>query len=337
MSDFLSADICFSVDEAIKKIEKNKYDLIITDIRMPEKSGIDLILYLRKKSYMGKIIVMSAYSNEIDIKKIRSFGILEIISKPFKLDWFIKKLKAILSEDEENLVNFDSIDLLTVLQIINIERKSLIIKVNCKGQEGFIYTKNGEIIQAEFMNYEGKDALMELIQRKNADISLIGYKNQKIKTTIKTPFNELILTIVKNMDEQINKNNNKEKFEEEKKEGKMFDEFFKEMETISGFVAAGIYDGSGKILKSISTSRDITFERVGKHAIKLYKAAREVCEKMGIGTTNFIETHTENFTFVHTCIVPGKAAMGVLLKKNVNIGIVRFHMKKFVEALQPQF
>jgi CheY-like chemotaxis protein/predicted regulator of Ras-like GTPase activity (Roadblock/LC7/MglB family) len=344
LSDILLADICFSVDDAIMKIERNKYDLVITDIRMPYKSGIDLILYLKKYSYKGKIVVMSAYNNEIDVEKIQSFGIVEVISKPFKLDWFIDKLKSILFGEKESSVNFDSIDLLTVLQIINIEKKSLIIKIGCEGVEGYVYTKEGEIIQAEFSGHEGKQALLELIYRKNADISLVRYKNKKVKQTINIPFNELIFNIVKDLDEKrkdknsgVNTYKESEEKENIKEEGSMFEDIFKEMETIGGFVAAGIYDGTGKILGATTTSKDITFEEAGEHAIKLYKAAREVCAKMGIGTTNFIETHTENYSFIHTCIVPGKAAMGVLLKRNANIGMVRFHMKKFAEVLQPKF
>ncbi len=342
-SDIFMTDICFTVDEAIMKIKKNIYDLVITDIRMPYKSGIDLILYLKKHSYKGKTVVMSAYNNEIDVEKIQSFGIVEVISKPFKLDWFIEKLKKILFEEKESLVNFDSIDLLTVLQIINIEKKSLIIRINCNGEEGFVYTKDGEIIQAEFSGYIGKKALLELIYKKNADISLLGYKNQKVKKTIDTPFNELIFNIVKDLDEKRDSQENEKGKDEDKggnnkqEDGNMFEDIFKEMEAIGGFVAAGIYDGTGKILGSTTTTKNITFEEVGDNAIKLYKAAREVCSKMGIGTTNFIETHTEDYTFIHTCIVPGKAAMGVLLKRNANIGMVRFHMKKSAEVLQPKF
>ena len=36
--DVFTTDICFSVNEAIKLNEKNEYDLIVTDIRMPKKS-----------------------------------------------------------------------------------------------------------------------------------------------------------------------------------------------------------------------------------------------------------------------------------------------------------
>jgi predicted regulator of Ras-like GTPase activity (Roadblock/LC7/MglB family) len=139
---------------------------------------------------------------------------------------------------------------------------------------------------------------------------------------------------LKNIDE-------KQKYIEDKpyntKEDKMFENVFDEFETISGFAAAGIYDGTGKILTSTSNTNELDFNEVGEQAIKLYKAAKEVCSKMKIGTTNFIETHTDNFTFIHTCIVPSKGAIGVVLKKNGNIGMTRYHMNEVVNRLRPQF
>ena len=42
-NNIFETKICFSVDEAIKLTNLYRYDLVITDIRMPGKSGIDLV------------------------------------------------------------------------------------------------------------------------------------------------------------------------------------------------------------------------------------------------------------------------------------------------------
>ena len=88
LSDIFETDICFSVPEAIKRIKKNDYDLIVTDLRMPKKSGIDLLLYLKINDFSGEIMVMTANTNEENLKKLNTFGIVDVISKPFDLNWF---------------------------------------------------------------------------------------------------------------------------------------------------------------------------------------------------------------------------------------------------------
>jgi len=329
-----NVDTVFSVDLAIDKIKTNNYDLIITDIRMPEKNGLDLILHFRKINYSGKIIVMSAYEEDIRLSEIRSYGIIEIISKPFDVTWFKNKIKNYFQDKDVEFVQFDSINLLTVLQIINIEKKSLVVDVTCNNNKGYIYMLEGEILHSEYLTLEGESALMELVYLKASDISLLKLGDKTVEKTIDVPFDELIFKILKNIDE-------KQRYIEDKpyntKEDKMFENVFDEFETISGFVAAGIYDGTGKILTSTSNTKELDFNEVGEQAIKLYKAAKEVCSKIKIGTTNFIETHTDNFTFIHTCIVPSKGAIGVVLKKNGNIGMTRYHMNEVVNKLRPQF
>ncbi len=328
-------DTVFSVDFAIDKIKENNYDLIITDIRMPGKNGLDLILHLRKINYSGKIIVMSAYEEDIRLAERRSYGIIEIISKPFDVTWFKDKIKNYFSDREEvEFVQFDSINLLTVLQIINIEKKSLVVDITCSNNKGYIFMLEGEILHSEYLELEGENALMELVYLKASDISLLKLGDKIVKKTINVPFDELIFKILKNIDER---QRDIQKKSYNAKEEKMFENIFDEFETISGFAAAGIYNGTGKILSSTSNTKELNFNEVGEQAIKLYKAAKEVCSKMNIGTTNFIETHTDNFTFIHTCIVPGKGAIGVVLKKNGNIGMTRYHMKEVVKRLKPKF
>jgi YesN/AraC family two-component response regulator len=70
LSYLFITEICYSVDQAIQLIKKNNYKLIITDVRMPKKTGIDLIIFLRDIDFQGEIIVMSAYNTEVNIQTI---------------------------------------------------------------------------------------------------------------------------------------------------------------------------------------------------------------------------------------------------------------------------
>jgi len=123
-NDIFTTDICFSVDDAVKKFRKNKYDLIISDMRMPKKSGLDLFIYLRKRKYKGGFIVMTAYGTDELLAKVRDMGGIEVLLKPFKLDWFSKHILAYFSDELETVGNLNSIDLKSLIEIVRILKKN---------------------------------------------------------------------------------------------------------------------------------------------------------------------------------------------------------------------
>ena len=71
---------------------ENDFEILITDIYMPEMDGIELIKKIVKHSPKAKIIAMSGYQDKILQGALRS-GASEIIRKPFD----IKELKEAVS------------------------------------------------------------------------------------------------------------------------------------------------------------------------------------------------------------------------------------------------
>ena len=78
---------------ALKKIKKHKYDLVLLDIRLPEMSGIDLLKEI-KKCHPEMIIIMLTAVNDLDTAvEVMKLGASDYIIKPFTLD----KLEASIS------------------------------------------------------------------------------------------------------------------------------------------------------------------------------------------------------------------------------------------------
>lgn len=81
---------------AIEELRKRpqKYSLVITDIRMPGMSGIELITRLSKINQEIKVIVMSAFDlNGDDLKVI---GYEEFIQKPVHMRSLVQTINKIL-------------------------------------------------------------------------------------------------------------------------------------------------------------------------------------------------------------------------------------------------
>jgi len=73
-----------SPEEALSMIDGERFDIVITDLRMVPVSGTEIIKHLRRSGFEGKIIVMSAYFREFeeDLQELKVDGFLE---KPFEL------------------------------------------------------------------------------------------------------------------------------------------------------------------------------------------------------------------------------------------------------------
>lgn len=82
---------------ALEALQKQKYDLLLTDIVMPDLDGIALSLKAAKDYPEMKIMMMSGYANQRQRAHNLDFLAHEVISKPFTLDEIIKRVKAALA------------------------------------------------------------------------------------------------------------------------------------------------------------------------------------------------------------------------------------------------
>lgn len=69
--------------EALALAAKEKFDLVITDHRMPRSGGLELVRKLRQRKYEGKVVVLSGFLPEDHIGTYEDLGVDEIVGKPF--------------------------------------------------------------------------------------------------------------------------------------------------------------------------------------------------------------------------------------------------------------
>src|SRR5512139_721987 len=75
-----------SGEEAIAQGTDNLFDIIITDVRMGEKDGMEVLRFFKKNAPDTTVIMITAFGSiETAIEAIRE-GAFDYVSKPFKLD-----------------------------------------------------------------------------------------------------------------------------------------------------------------------------------------------------------------------------------------------------------
>ena len=87
--------------EAIELYEKEKYDLILTDLNMPMMSGVELIKRVKELKPLQLIVILTAYDNEQHREFCESYQGITFFPKPIDFE----ELRGSLIEFHENLIN----------------------------------------------------------------------------------------------------------------------------------------------------------------------------------------------------------------------------------------
>lgn len=84
-----------TVKEALAFYRKNKYDLLLLDITLLDGSGFDICKEIRNQSTIP-IIFLTASDEEINVVRGLDMGGDDYVTKPFKLNELLSRIKAIL-------------------------------------------------------------------------------------------------------------------------------------------------------------------------------------------------------------------------------------------------
>lgn len=83
-----------SVDEAVSLLEKEDIQLILLDIYMPGRLGLELVNYLRKNELETDVIIISAAKDMDRIRQALRSGVVDYLIKPFEFERFNAALTA---------------------------------------------------------------------------------------------------------------------------------------------------------------------------------------------------------------------------------------------------
>lgn len=98
--------IAASGQEAIEKLRALSFDLIISDVRMPELDGIETIEKLRQiQKELGRQpvpeILITGYADQEKYKDALKLGVADYIFKPFDTQQFLETIKRNLNATEK--------------------------------------------------------------------------------------------------------------------------------------------------------------------------------------------------------------------------------------------
>lgn len=93
------ADLAEDGNVAIDLLQMYDYDLMVVDIHLPYRSGLELVKFVR--SDQGKdtpVVILTAFSDHQMQRQAGELGISDYIVKPFNPGDLVTKIKSILNK-----------------------------------------------------------------------------------------------------------------------------------------------------------------------------------------------------------------------------------------------
>lgn len=154
-------------DNAVKAIEilaEEEISLVVSDIKMPGMSGIELFAIIRVTCPKLKVIFMTAYATDMIRQAIEVNSRLLLIEKPFSYNELREMIHEILFEKKKGFEGvLKDIELADIIQMCCLSSGNVSIRVSKGIKTGIVVIQNGEIIHSECEGLSGEKAFYAII------------------------------------------------------------------------------------------------------------------------------------------------------------------------------
>lgn len=78
------ADVSLAAEgaSALEKVKQQRFDVVVTDMRMPGMSGAELVRHMRDIDPGVPVVLVSAYAPDAQVNEARRYGLLAFLNKP---------------------------------------------------------------------------------------------------------------------------------------------------------------------------------------------------------------------------------------------------------------
>ena len=161
--------------EALEILGRNRIDVVISDIRMPDINGLDLLVKIKKDYPQTGVVIMTAYGSTAIQKEAIRRGSVLYIEKPFEIGEIRKIIFELIGDKKGFQGKVVGIQLSDIIQMNCLSRLTAALLINRNGEKGVIYFNEGEVVHAECGNNRGADAFYRIMSWETGEfVSNIG-------------------------------------------------------------------------------------------------------------------------------------------------------------------
>jgi CheY-like chemotaxis protein len=186
-------------EEAMQRLAEQRYDVLLTDLRMGDKDGLDLILAIAASFPGTRPILMSAYATARDSERAKELGAVRVLCKPFETSEMLQAVERAVESAQGFVGSVHGLSLIDMLQMFHYAQRSLSMHV-LGGSPAAVHLRNGQIIHATYGRLQGEDALSQLLTLPAGSLQTSPLAD--VVQTVTREFQPLMLDLLRRMDEQ---------------------------------------------------------------------------------------------------------------------------------------
>ncbi len=191
-----------SGEEALEMLARERIDLVITDIKMPGISGLDLLVEIKNHFPFTEVMVMTAFPSEEFKREALLKGGTHFVEKPFDIKAVREKVLATLREVGQFSGILSGISLADVIQLKCMSGVTTALRVKEEGRQGIIFFQAGEIIHAICEQLEGEEAFYEISSFRKGHLDTVRLTEMPDRS-IYLPYFALLMEGSRRQDEKL--------------------------------------------------------------------------------------------------------------------------------------
>ena len=184
--------------EAVDILRSVSVDLLVTDLKLPEMNGFELLAWTSRHQPQLPVIVMSAFGTPEIEARLDKLDTLQFLDKPLDIQMLEEGIFNGLNAGGKSFIR--GITLATFLQLMKVEKKNCTLKVSTPDKFAYLYVHRGELIDAEFGDLMGIDAALEVVGWNEAEIEMDGIC-RRTNNVINMSMEHLLIEAFKRKDE----------------------------------------------------------------------------------------------------------------------------------------
>ncbi len=185
--------------EAMAVLGKGGIDLVITDIKMPEMDGLELLAKMSVSNPDVPVIVMTAFGSSAIEEKLETMGAFQYIEKPIDFDLLIDKVNEGLAAAEKGRIT--GVSLASFMQLLSLDNKTCTLNVSSGSKVGTVFFRDGELLNAFTDTLTDQDAALEIGTWDPVEIEIQHLCRQREKV-IEAPLGYILIESARLKDER---------------------------------------------------------------------------------------------------------------------------------------
>ena len=183
---------------AIEVLRSMPVDVVLTDLQMPDVNGFELLSWLLSHQPHVQVFTMTAYPDRESMERLRELGSVECYTKPLDVASVLERLATTLAQGVRGHVR--NIGLASLLQLVEMERKTCTLTVESAERIGYLYVNEGVLVDARFSDLQGEGAAIRIVGWSSPAVTIINTCATR-QRTVERPIGFIVMEAMRVRDE----------------------------------------------------------------------------------------------------------------------------------------